>query len=366
MKKLYTLILLSVLFLAACQPPPPPVAAPMDSSGVDSVAADQTSEAQIAALKTLLQDPDFALEIAQWLDAAYYKGQGLDVPDFVSAEDETAVKEKSVKEEKIAMNLAGFYAVEAGLGVLVERTGETPIAILSAIVDGTLPQEDMLLFARFANATWKAGQPFRSLDRIGRDSFIPAAMLTEEELEKDFDQINGAAEKLLDAMQGVADAERDEQIAELKTLLQDPEFALEIAQWLDAAYYKGQGLDVPDFVSPEDEAAVKEKSVKEEKIAMNLAGFYAVEAGLGVLVERTGETPVAILSAIVDGTLPQEDMLLFARFANATWKAGQPFRALDRIGRDSFIPAAMLTDDDLQKDFDQINAAAEKLLDAMQ
>ena len=363
MKTFSTILILLTLLLAACVPVQPV----MESADTDATsAATNETDAQLATLKTLLQDPAFALEMASWLDAAYYKGQGQPVPDFLTPEDETAVKEKSVAEEKIAMNLAGFYAVEAGLGVLVERTGESPVAILTKIVDGTLAAEDMLLIARFANATWKAGQPFRALERITRDAFIPAAMLSETELQKDFVQIVAASEKLLEKLPADAGADNAVQLETLKQLLQDPAFALEMASWLDAAYYKGQGQPVPDFLTPEDETAVKEKSVAEEKIAMNLAGFYAVEAGLGVLVERTGESPVAILTKIVDGTLAAEDMLLIARFANATWKAGQPFRALERITRDAFIPAAMLSETELQKDFVQIVAASEKLLEKLQ
>lgn len=359
MKILQMMLLCLILLAAACKP------ITRDAASVAPAEVAPARLAQIATLQALLQDPDFALEIAAWLDAAYYKGQGQAVPAFLSAEEETAVQEKSVKEEKIAMNLAGFYAVEAGLGVLVERTGETPFALLTAIVDQSLPAADMLLLARFANATWKAGQPFRALDRITRDTFVPASMLTDEDLQKDFDQISAAAEILVERMQGVAEAEPAAQLTELQRLLQEPAFALEMAQWLDAAYYKGQGQAVPAFLSAEEETAVKEKPLKEEKIAMNLAGFYAVEAGLGVLVERSDATPVEILTAIVDGSLPQEDMLLLARFANATWKAGQPFRALDRITRDSFIPAALLSDEELQKDFVQITAAAEKLLEKL-
>jgi hypothetical protein len=51
----------------------------------------------------------------------------------------------------------------------------------------------MLLLARFANATWKAGQPFRALGRISRANFIPAALLPQQELEKDFVQIRAAS-----------------------------------------------------------------------------------------------------------------------------------------------------------------------------
>ena len=198
MNKLITILLLTVLALTACVPVHP-VTEPAAST--HAPAANMTNEAQLETLKQLLQDPDFALEIASWLDAAYYKGQGEPVPDFLTEEDKTAVGEESVAEEKIAMNLAGFYALEAGLGVLAERSGQSPVEILTQIVDGNLPQEDMMLLARFANATWKAGQPFRALDRITRDAFVPAAMLSDEELAKDFDQITAAAEKLLEKMQ---------------------------------------------------------------------------------------------------------------------------------------------------------------------
>lgn len=157
-------------------------------------------ETQLSRLKTLLQDRNFALEMATWLDAAYYKGQGQTPPPFVKPEEETATAAKSVKEEKIAINLAGFYAVEAGIGFISERSGKTPVEILESIVNGTLPEDDMLLLARFANATWKASQPFRSLARITRDTFRPAALLTKEELMKDYVQVRAASEKLLEAM----------------------------------------------------------------------------------------------------------------------------------------------------------------------
>ncbi|MCW5849381.1 MAG: hypothetical protein KIT87_04835 [Anaerolineae bacterium] len=161
------------------------------------------------------------------------------------------------------------------------------------------------------------------------------------------------------------DDPRTAQLQRLRKLLQDQNFALEMAQTLDAAYYKGQNQPVPPFLKPEEETATAPKSVKEEKIAINLAGFYAVESGLGVISERTKEMPMDILDSIAKGTRSKEDMLLIARFANATWKAGQPFRALNRITRDNFRPAALLSQDDLQKDFDQIRAAADKLLEAM-
>jgi hypothetical protein len=168
---------------------------------VSQIAAQGTpKQAQLDKLKSLLQDKGFALEMATWLDAAYYKGQGQTPPPFVKPEDEAATAPKSVKEEKIAINLAGFYAVEAGIGYIAERTGQTPVEILESIVNGTLNEADMLLLARFANATWKAGQPFRSLGRISRDTFRPAIMLSADELKKDYVQVRSASEKLLEAM----------------------------------------------------------------------------------------------------------------------------------------------------------------------
>ena len=84
-----------------------------------------------------------------------------------------------------------------------------------------------------------------------------------------------------------------------------------------------------------------------------------------MISERTKETPLDIIDGIAKGSRSKDDMTLLARLANATWKAGQPFRALSRISRDNFIPAVLLTDADVQKDLDQIKAAAQKVSEAM-
>jgi hypothetical protein len=320
---------------------------------------------QLQRLQALERSPAFALEMAAFLDAAYYRGQGQTPPPFIQPAEETATTPKSVKDEKIATNLAGFYALESGLGVISERTQETPLQILDAVVGGTRSEADLLLLARFANATWKAGQPFRALNRITRDTFKPAALLTEDDLKKDLVQIKAAARRLRDAMSDVGGQNRSEQLKRLQALLQSRDFAEDMAAYLDAAYYGGQRQTPRPLFAPGDETATIRKSVKEEKIAINLAGFYAVEVGATVIGERTRELPMAILESVANGTRSQADMLLLARFANATWKAGQPFRALSRISRANFIPAALLNDDELKKDFDQIRAAAAKLLEAM-
>ncbi len=320
---------------------------------------------QLNRVQALLQSPQFAGEMAAHLDAAYYRGIGQTPPPFLTPEEETATTRKSGREEKIAINLAGFYALEAGVGAIAERTKESPVDVLESVARGTRPDEDMLLLARFANATWKAGQPFRSLSRITRPNFRPAVLLSEDDLQKDYVQIKAAARRVTAALADARSLSRAEQLTRLRGLLQSPIFAEEIAAYLDAAYYGGQRQTPPPFLKPEEETATVQKSAREEKIAINLAGFYAVEVGGGWLAERRRELPVVVLTSIANGTRPRDEMLLLARFANATWKAGQPFRSLARVGRANFIPAAMLSGDELQKDFDQIKAAAGKLLEAM-
>lgn len=352
------LTLSATTVLTACSGlPPAPAAAPPVSAA--------TRAAELDRLQALLRDPAFALDMAQSLDAAYYRGQGQTPPPFLKPEEMAATTPKSVREEKIAMNLAGFYALEAGAGYLAERERRAPMDVLQAVADGRLPEADMLLLARFANATWKAGQPFRSLARISRPNFVPAVRLDNSELRKDFVQIRAAATRLVAAMQDARGGDGATQLARLQALLRDPAFAQDMAQTLDAAYYTGQGQAVPPFLKPEEMSATAPKSVREEKIAINLAGFYALEAGVGILAERSGESPLQIIDAIAQGRRTADDLRLLARLANATWKAGQPFRGLSRIARDTFKPAALLSAADVAKDHDQIRAAAQRLAQAM-
>ena len=345
--------------LVGCASPVGPGTATAPGAPPAAIGAQRAT--QLERLKVLLRDPAFALEMARALDAAYYVGQGQAVAPFLKAEEESATTNKSLRDEKIAINLAGFYALEGGVGYIAQRDRRAPVDVLTALTTGQLADGDMLLLARFANATWKAGQPFRALSRISRDTFGPAALLSDTELRKDFVQIKAAAAKLVQAMEPAKSGDTAAQLARLQMLLRDTAFALDMAQSLDAAYYIGQGQAAPAFLKPEELTASNAKSVREEKIAINLAGFYALEAGIGIISERGRETPLQIIDSIADGTRPATDMLLLARLANATWKAGQPFRALSRITRDTFKPAALLSPADVQKDIDQIRAAALRL-----
>ncbi|MVM35935.1 hypothetical protein GO755_38335 [Spirosoma sp. HMF4905] len=313
---------------------------------------------EIATIDSLLRNEEFAVEMAKTLDAAYYVGVGKTPPPFLSPKEDTDSVKIKAKDEKIAINLAGFYALECGLGALCAQTNQKPTDLLQTIVANKADSATILLLNRFANATWKAGQPFRSLDRIKRPIFKVASLLPEDEVQKDYAQIEAASIKLLDSMREVQDSSLDGQMKKLRSLLKDEDFALEMATAMAAKYHTAQQKAAPPFLSPEEEKATSKKSAKEQKIATNLAGFYALECGLNYLVTTQHKRPSDILKSIVDDKVSSEDKQLLCRFANATWKAGQPFRGLDRITRDTFTPFYFLSEADVEKDWVQVKAAA--------
>jgi hypothetical protein len=323
---------------------------------------EQKKQMQLTVIDSLLRSADFNLSIAKAQDTAYYTGIGEPVPAFLTPAEDTATIAKSVKEEKIATNLAGFYALECGIGVLCNQTHEKPVDWLEKIVQNKTDSATILLLNRFANATWKASQPFRSLDRITRPVFTGAGFLSAEEVKKDYYQVQTAAAKLLSSMQDVKDSSLSTQMEKIRSLLHSQEYAAEMAACMDAGYYTTQKQPAPVFISAKEDTATTKKSVKEQKIATNVAGFYALECCTNYLVTKKNLLPSAILTSIVDGTIGKEDKDLFSRFANATWKAGQPFRGLSRIERETFTPFYFLSEADIEKDWVQIKAAAKKLL----
>ena len=160
-------------------------------------AMEQQIKAQLTVIDSLLRSPDFNLSVAKAQDTAYYTGIGKPLPPFLTSAEESGMIIKSVKEEKIATNLAGFYALECGLNYLVTTKKLLPSAILHSITANTISAADKDLFSRFANATWKAGQPFRDLNRIERETFTPFYFLTDADIDKDWMQIKTAAAKVL-------------------------------------------------------------------------------------------------------------------------------------------------------------------------
>jgi len=316
---------------------------------------------ELATIDSLLRDTDYNALMAQALEAAYYLGTDQPVMPFLAPGEDTAMKRKPAKEEKIATNIAGFYALECGIGWLSSQTNETPVEWLRKIVDKTIDSASVSLLNRFANVTWKAGQPFRGLERLKRSTFTCFNFLPENEIKKDYDQCKTAAAKLLSAMQDVADSNTETQMHKLKELMQDESFTVAMADSMHVGYYTREQQQPPAFLNPEDDTETILKSVKEEKIATNVAGFYALECGLNYFAAKN-ILPSDVLRSIADSTINKDDKMLLQRFANATWKAGQPFRGLERIHRDNFVPFYFLDEKEIEKDWIQVKAAAEKLL----
>lgn len=320
---------------------------------------DQKINEELKKISGLLQDSSFALKMAKKLDAVYYASQGQTVPEFLTADVDTLTTEKSFAEEKIATNIAAFYALECGIGLLREQKSGSLVDWLNKIINRQLDSTEQLVLNSFANATWKAGQPFRSLKRITRDNFISSVFLPADEIKKDNDQILAAAQKVLPALNDVKDSSNERQLQRLDQLLKDKSFALEMAKHMEAAYYTGLQQTVPSFLKPGEDTSTIDKSVKEEKIATNLAGFYALECGLNYLATAEKKLPSVMLQSIINDSISPGHKKIFERFANATWKAGQPFRSLSRIERQTFTPFDLLTKEEMVKDWVQIKAAAE-------
>ena len=125
---------------------------------------------ELTRISNLLHDTSFALRMAESGEAAYSRAQVQITPKFLSAEKENDMIKKSARKEKIATNVAAFYAVECGIGLLRNQHGGTPAEWLNKIVNHQLNSNENLILNRFANATWKAGQLFRRLARIKKDN----------------------------------------------------------------------------------------------------------------------------------------------------------------------------------------------------
>ncbi|MBC7828737.1 MAG: hypothetical protein H7122_13380 [Chitinophagaceae bacterium] len=321
---------------------------------------------ELATIDFLLRNAVFTESIAKAADSSYYAGAGQAAPLFLTPADDTTIIVKTARSEKIAIKLAGFYALECGIGLLSAQTNTTPVDWLKKITEGSVDSNAVLLLNRFANATWKAGQPFRDISRITRASFMGASSLSKDEVDKDYFQIFHSARMLLSSMKSVSDSAMPVQMQTLRSLLQDTLYAEKLAVFLHSSNDSPGVSPREPFLTVADDTAVIRKTAKEMKIATSVAGFYALESALNYLVTIKNQVPSAILKSLLDSSMSKEDQLLFARFANATWKAGQPFRDLNRITRPTFTPFYFLNEADIEKDMVQIRAAAARVLTLLQ
>ena len=318
---------------------------------------DRQTTADLNTLNSLLRDSSFAVKIAQYEEAKYKVGRNTALK---STDVEDSSIEKTLKEQKIAINLAGFYATECGIGALSKITGQKPLTILKKIVERDLDSSQILLLNRFANATWKASQPFRDLRRIQNSNFIVATFLSPEEIKKDYDQILAASTLLLNKLKTFpTEAPAKEQFKAIEKLMKNTAFALEMAAHMEAAYYQGQNQPVPAFITVNDETTTMVKRTSEDKLSANLGGFYALICGLEYLSFTQSQPSSKVLRDILENRLEDNDKDLLQRFANATWKAGQPFLGMNRITLQTFQPFDLLPKEERQKDWQRIITAAE-------
>lgn len=227
---------------------------------------------ELNTIDCLLQNKKFAEEMAIELETAYYKGNEEKAPPFLETGDSTTI-DRSLKDEKIAMNMAGFYALECGLNYLCSLDHTTSLQWIERITTNQADDTTSIL-NRFANATWKAGQPYRGLERIRRSNFISFSSLSYKEIQKDHRQIIAAANKLRSVLKST---DKEVQFIQLRDLLQNKDFAYEMAIHSDCNYYIGENKLTPSFLTKDEMNASIKKPLKEEKIAINIAGFYALE-----------------------------------------------------------------------------------------
>ena len=309
-------------------------------------------EFQLNQIKAIMQDWGKSIQIAKRLHDDHYNRQGLEVTPF-----HNDARDKEVY-ENVAMSTAPIVAMEAILSYLVESKEQDPMRTIWNLQKGTLDEQSLLLAARLANLTWKVGQPFRSPDRIQRDCFIPAAQLSQEELLKDYDQLQAAATVFeLNLEKGVDPTESHEkQVNYMTKLMQDFDFMTDAARHIHYAYYKDTKQKPFRF----DPGPVKKQVY--EQIAKNLSGLYATECFVGYICEQNNLTPKEALKKIIDKKLTDDEEKLAARFSKTAYKAAQLFISKDNIKKSGFIPAFLDTEYNYKLDLLQIEIGANLLL----
>lgn len=303
-------------------------------------------------LSALLQDENFAAEMLAASEP--FENPGLPLANL---DHESLIR--SFKDEKIAISLAPFYALQCGIQALIPTHPHYNfLEWLEQFLNNNLSADQLLMLNRFANATWKAGQPFRDLARIKRHNFISAALLPPDEVAKDYHQLYAAAEKIHPILLPLKDSGNLLQLQKLQELTRNPHFAAEMAMHVDAAYYIAQQQNPPAFLMPGEAEKQIRKTVHAEKTATALAAFYALESGLSYFASQKQVTASAMLVSVIDGSLSTEDKRIFDCFAHATFMAGTVFKGLDGMVQPGFGLFCFLEEDRIEYYHTLIKAAA--------
>jgi len=313
-------------------------------------------------LNEILHDPDFAATFAAGQEFAYYNNRGLTPPVFES--QSTSAVLKSRQNQQIALQLTSFYAVESGIVALCERHGQTPVFWLQQILSKQLSAEETLLLNRFANVTWKTGRIFSGLHHMQEDDFHVADLMPVTDVQRAAKEMASVATLLLEAMKPASTSPLITQFEHLQSLLKDRSFSIQMAEHIFSSKIELPSPDViPEpFWLPEEENQETERSEMEEKIAINLVAFFALDGALSYFLTVQDKLPSITLASILDGSIRPIDKRLFERFANVAWKASQPFRGLERIEKEDFTVFDLLPAGEVEKDWVQIKTAATSVL----
>jgi hypothetical protein len=150
-------------------------------------------------IQAIIRNPDYLIEGANRCAKAYAEGTPYGYTPFGTESPEL-----------VAQNFAGIQAVVSGVGIICSISQKDleshGTACLLMIANGTCGKPIKDLLHRLANATWGAGQPFRTdkgplgrADRVNVFDLLPS-----EEVDKDWKQIQAAAVFLLEKLGQIA------------------------------------------------------------------------------------------------------------------------------------------------------------------
>jgi hypothetical protein len=309
-------------------------------------------EEQLSRINTLLSDATFMLSLAAGQAAAYYTALGKTPPAFPLPGEIRITK--NVREEKIAFHLTGLYAIECSIGAFMAQEEAAPIHWLQQIMQGRMQADHYLLLQCFASATYHAGQAF----------YAPQAIRSME-LPPNSNELMATATYLLNTLQALPHHTPQAQLQKIVPLLKDPSFALELAQYLEKADPLHSPHHHPTLLADTGNDPTVERKALDEHVAINVAGAYALEAGLTYLGYSQNKLPSQVINALLADQLSTAQKELLERFAHATWMAGQPFRGLDRITRPVFMHFDLLSAEERDKDWTQVKAAAASIAQSL-
>jgi hypothetical protein len=307
------------------------------------------------SMKTLLQSASFAKKITQELSGILFTAK-----ENEAAKDATF--RLSVAEEKIAINMAGCYALVCGTDLISRQKKMAPWVLLQQIIDDTLDPDNWELLYRFANITWKAGQPFRGHERIERPVFIPFSLLPAHEVKKDHVQIISAAAVLTKSIPHEDDDEDKSFWHQVASRMQDEDFSEMMAAALEESYYKNIGKTPPPFITETEKEDYVEKALEDYNWAASLAAFYGLESAIDYWVQKEAANVPELLHQIINQSLLPDKQKLLLTMCHAATLAGVPFVGIPNAKDDHLVPFSLLPETALEK-YDELLIATARVVD---